>query len=143
MNTQTLFGKMNIIYYITLVAAIIETVLAIPVLGGIIVMTSVYSPLGILMVLYIAGLVFAITTQSLKGADQYNIEISGFKTKFIIGIVAAAIAVIPVVGWILHIVMAVIMWSQYLTISSLKEKVSKDNIIEDIKQEDIHSDDQN
>lgn len=143
MNTQTLFSKINIIYYVTLVAAIIETVLAIPVLGGIIVMTSVYSPLGILMILYIAGLVFAITAQSMKSADRYNIELSNYKTKFIIGIVAAAIAVIPVVGWILHIVMAVLMWSQYLTVSNLKDKVSKDNIVEDIKQEDIHSDDQN
>ncbi|WP_429970328.1 hypothetical protein ACQW5G_04770 [Fructilactobacillus sp. Tb1] len=138
---NNLYSKINIIYYLTLVAAIIETIGAIPVLGGLIIVLSAGAPLVALAGLYIAGLIFTIQAQNEPGADRYNIELAGMKNKCIIGIICAIVAFIPIVGWVLHIVMAIIMWLQYSSLMTLKNKISKDNLVDDIKAEDVKSDD--
>lgn len=137
---NTLYSKINIMYYLTLVAAIIETIGAIPIVGGSIIILSFESPLVALIGLYVAGLIFTIQAQNTPGANRYNIELSSVKVKFITGIVCAVIASIPFVGWILHIVMAIIMWLQYTSLMSIKNQVAKDDVIEDVKAEDVKND---
>lgn len=137
---NTLYSKINIMYYLTLVAAIIETIGAIPIVGGSIIILSFESPLVALIGLYVAGLIFTIQAQNTPSANRYNIELSSVKVKFITGIVCAVIAFIPFVGWILHIVMAIIMWLQYTSLMSIKNKVAKDDVIEDVKAEDVKND---
>lgn len=134
---NTLYSKINIIYYLTLVAAIIETIGAVPVLGGLVIIISVDAPLIALVGLYVAGLIFTIQAQGTPGADRYNIELSGIKTKFIVGIICAIVAFIPIIGWILHIVMTIIMWLQYSNLIRMKNKVAKDDVIKDVKAEDV------
>ncbi|KRN78827.1 hypothetical protein IV52_GL001107 [Fructilactobacillus lindneri DSM 20690 = JCM 11027] len=124
-----------------MIAAIIESVLLIPVIGGVIVVSTLWFPLIALIGLYIAGLVIVSQAETTGGSDRYATELSTAKTKYIVGIACAAIAFIPFIGWILHIVMAVMMWLQFVTWTNIKEKLSKDNIIADVKAEDVKSDD--
>lgn len=143
MMQNTLYSKINILYYLTLVAAIVETIGAIPVLGGLIIIVSAGAPLVALLGIYVAGLIFTIQAQSTPGADRYNIELASIKTKFITGIICAIVAFIPIIGWILHIVMAIIMWLQYTSLMGMKTKVAKDDVIEDVKAEDVKTDNDN
>ena len=80
-----------------LVTAIGETILAIPVLGGIIVLSSAWSALGILFALHIVTLIFAVKNNKGKAGS-------------ILGIVTNILGWIPILGWILHIASAVLLW---------------------------------
>lgn len=79
-----------------LITGILEAILAIPVLGGIIILSNGWMPLVIMLVLHIITLVLAVRVQGpLAGS--------------IIGITAAALGWIPFVGWILHAAAAIVL----------------------------------
>ncbi|MBW2995265.1 hypothetical protein KY312_02845 [Candidatus Woesearchaeota archaeon] len=83
-----------------LVTAIGETVLAVPLLGGLLVVSTLWITLGIMLVLHILTLIFC---------NKRKLPITGN----IIGIVASVLGIIPVLGWILHIVTAVFLWLEF------------------------------
>jgi hypothetical protein len=76
---------------IGLIALILELLLAIPVLGGTIVIGTAYIILGVTLILHIVALVVAANT----GAVKYP---------GIIGIITSVLAWIPFLGWVLHVV---------------------------------------
>lgn len=78
-------------------AAILETLFAIPILGGTIILGLMWIPLALALVLHIVALVF---TQKANSS----------KTGPIIGIVASVLGFIPFVGWLLHVSAAVFNW---------------------------------
>ncbi|WNQ10921.1 hypothetical protein MJA45_25450 [Paenibacillus aurantius] len=74
----------------------LEAVLGIPFVGGLIVLSLAWVPLGIMLVLHIITLLMA----SKEG---------GSRVGSVVGIVTSVIAFIPVVGMIMHILTAVIL----------------------------------
>ncbi len=84
-----------------LAAAIIETIFAIPILGGLIILFLSWLPLVAALVLHIITLV--ITLQ-----EERNPAPS------IVGIIASTLGVIPFLGWILHVAAAILNWIGYL-----------------------------
>lgn len=74
----------------------LEAFLGIPVLGGLIVISFFWTPLLVMLILHIVTLVFC---------SQENEDKAGS----IVGIVTSCIAVIPVVGMIMHITTAIIL----------------------------------
>lgn len=72
----------------------LEALLAIPLLGGSIVIGLAYIPLAIMLILHIVTL---ILTQQQGGA----------KVGSILGIVTSCVAWIPFVGWVMHVLSAV------------------------------------
>jgi len=74
--------------------AILETIFAIPVLGMVFIVGLVWIPLAIALVGHIIALVFSVKYQTKKTAP-------------IMGIIAATVGLIPIVGWILHILTAI------------------------------------
>jgi len=83
-----------------LVTGILEGVLGIPVLGGLIVMGLAYIPLFVMFILHIITLVFALK----ESKDVHG---------SIVGIVTSAIAWIPFVGMIMHIITAILLLVSY------------------------------
>lgn len=79
-----------------------EAFLAIPVLGGAFVIGSGYSLLGLMFVLHAVTLILAIRDFSPKSGS-------------IVGLVTSAFAWIPLIGWFLHAVSAVILIIQAVT----------------------------
>lgn len=77
------------------VALIIEILLAIPILGGTIVIGSAYTALAVEGIIHIIVLILAFKASSSKLSS-------------ILGIVTACLAAIPFLGWILHVITAVI-----------------------------------
>lgn len=75
------------------ITGIFEACLAIPVIGGLFVITNGYSPLMVMLILHIITLV-------LSKRDQ------GPMIGSIIGIVTSCLAWIPILGFILHIITA-------------------------------------
>ncbi|MCW1927417.1 hypothetical protein [Bhargavaea beijingensis] len=73
-----------------------EAFLAIPFLGGLYVISSGYSLLGVMFVLHIITLILAIRDYSAKSGS-------------VVGLVTSAIAWIPVIGWFMHAVSAVLL----------------------------------
>ena len=73
-----------------------EAVLGIPFLGGAIILGFSWVPLLIMLALHITTLVFAKKE-------------GGSVTGSILGIVTSCIAVIPVVGWIMHVITAIVL----------------------------------
>lgn len=84
-----------------LASAIGETVLGIPVLGWMIVLSLAWLPLGIMFVLHIITLVSATKLEDGKKAGS------------IVGIVCSVLAWIPVVWLLLHIASAIVLWLEY------------------------------
>lgn len=82
---------------------LMELVLAIPVLGGIIVIANGYLPLSIMFFLHLLGLVFAIAGKQSKSGH-------------ILGMIGNIIAVIPIIGMISHAIIGIIMVFQGLSI---------------------------
>lgn len=74
----------------------LEAFFAIPILGGIIIFGTSWAPLGIMLALHIVTLVFA--------AREYT-----SKTGSIFGIVTSVVGVIPFLGFVMHVVTAVIL----------------------------------
>ncbi len=73
-----------------------ELVLAIPFLGGIIVIGTGYVALGVMLLLHIVTLVLCT-----------NLKEPGYGS--IMGIITSVLAWIPVLGWLLHLVTAVLL----------------------------------
>lgn len=86
-----------------LAAAILETVLAIPVFGGFFVVSMCWTPLVAALVLHIVALVFACASNPQQP-----------KVGSIIGICASVIGIIPIVGFILHVIAAIVNYIQAL-----------------------------
>ena len=79
-----------------LVSGILEAILAIPILGGTIVVGFLYLPLTVMFVLHIVTLV-------LSKRDREPIAGS------IVGIVTSVVGWIPVLGWAMHLISAIIL----------------------------------
>jgi hypothetical protein len=88
--------KENKISGMKLACAIGETILAIPILGAMIIIGLLWTPLLLMGVLHIVTL--SLTSKERKMAGN------------ILGIVASAIGWIPFVGFVLHILAAVFCW---------------------------------
>jgi len=84
-----------------LAAAILETVLAIPVWGGVFIVSLAWTPLVAALILHIVALVFACEAKPKQP-----------KVGSIIGICASVIGIIPIVGFILHVIAAVFNYIQ-------------------------------
>lgn len=76
------------------VTGLLELFLAIPLLGGSIVISSAYVALGVMLVLHIVTFVVASNH-------------GGAKAGSILGIITSCLAWIPFVGWILHLLTAI------------------------------------
>jgi len=77
-------------------SAILETILALPVIGAMLIIGCFWLPLAITLILHITTLI--ITKQNKK------------QTGSILGIITSCIGWIPFVGWILHILSAIFLW---------------------------------
>lgn len=75
------------------ISGALEGVLAIPILGGLIVMFNSYTPLIVMLVLHIVTLAISIQAKVNKHGS-------------ILGIVTSCLAWIPILGWIMHILSA-------------------------------------
>lgn len=83
----------TIVFILALLATVFEGVLAIPVIGGSIVIGTYYGALGVMFLLHAAVLVLRILDK--KGE---SLVAPGF------GMVASVLAVIPFLGFMLHVV---------------------------------------
>lgn len=79
-----------------LITGIFEIIIGVPVLGGLIVINMLYVPLVVMLALHIVTLVLA---------SQHNADKHGS----ILGIVTSVIAIIPVVGMIMHLITGVLL----------------------------------
>lgn len=78
------------------VSGALEVLLAIPVLGGLIVMGTSYSVLGIMLILHIVTLVLSAKEKGpLYGS--------------VVGIVTSVIAWIPIIGWVMHLISGILL----------------------------------
>lgn len=74
----------------------LELLLAIPFLGGLIVLSTVYVALGVMLVLHIVTLIMSRDeSEPVYGS--------------VMGIITSVLAWIPFVGWLLHVVTAVLL----------------------------------
>ncbi len=87
-------GLASVVRILKIVNGGIETVLGIPVIGGAIVIALLWTPLFFMLASHIVTLILAIKSNKSKIAP-------------ILGIVTSAIAWIPIVGMIMHIVTAI------------------------------------
>ena len=78
------------------VKAIGEAFLAVPFIGGIVVLSTSYSILGVMFILHAVTLILAIRDHSAKSGS-------------ILGLATSIFAWIPFVGWFLHLVTAVVL----------------------------------
>ncbi|WP_340081453.1 hypothetical protein [Terribacillus sp. FSL K6-0262] len=79
-----------------LITGIMEAILAVPVLGGLIILSNGWMPLVIMLILHIITLVLAV-------------QVKGPLAGSIMGIVASCLGWIPFVGWMLHAAAAVVL----------------------------------
>lgn len=82
----------TIVFILALLATVFEGVLAIPVIGGTIVIGTYYGALGVMFLLHAAVLVLRILDK--KGE---SLVAPGF------GMVASVLAVVPFLGFVLHV----------------------------------------
>jgi len=92
-SMNNMYSKTNALR-IYMAATILEIILAIPVLGGTMVVLSAYIVLFIALVLHIVALIFGAKAKMSKIAP-------------IIGIVTSLLAWIPILGWLLHTTTAI------------------------------------
>lgn len=83
----------TIVFILALLATVFEGVLAIPVIGGTIVIGTYYGALGVMFLLHAAVLVLRILD---KKGD--SLVAPGF------GMVASVLGVVPFLGFVLHVV---------------------------------------
>ena len=93
-ETQPKKFKWSVSRGLQLGAAILETIFAIPVLGGVIIVGMLWIPLIFALALHIISLIFTIKEQRTKTAP-------------VMGIIASTVGLIPMIGWVLHILAAV------------------------------------
>lgn len=78
------------------ISGIFELVLAVPIVGGAIVMGTGYSALGFMLVLHAVTLILSLRNQEAIYGSVW-------------GILASFLAWIPVLGWILHLIAAILL----------------------------------
>lgn len=71
-----------------------ETFLAIPFVGGMIILAYEWIPLGIALILHLVTLIFSIKTRHGKIGS-------------ILGIITSIIGLVPFVGWVMHVATAI------------------------------------
>ena len=101
-----------------LVAAIAETILAIPLLGGTVVITLLYIPLLITLALHITALVMSSKESLSKAAP-------------IVGIATSLLAWIPGLGWAMHLTTAILYFLSLFGPLQPQKKEDANNSIED------------
>lgn len=79
-----------------IVTGILEACLAIPILGGIVVISLLYTPLFVMLALHIVALVMS-KKEGTSGTGS------------ILGIVTSFVAWIPFVGWVMHLITAILL----------------------------------
>lgn len=79
---------------LSIVILLFEATLAIPVIGGVIVISSGYTVIGLMLALHIANLVLRI----IDGQSKFTP---------IFGIVLTLLTWIPVIGWLVHCALAI------------------------------------
>ncbi|WP_053373173.1 hypothetical protein [Paenibacillus sp. FJAT-27812] len=89
---RIIFTGSRILKWIT---GILELILAIPIIGGSIVISSWYSALGVMLILHIVAFVLS----SKNNEPKYGSAV---------GIVTSLLAWIPFLGWVLHLVSAIL-----------------------------------
>lgn len=88
-----------------IIAGVLEAILAIPVLGGSIVIGLLYFPLLVMLIIHIVGLVLSLK----DGTSKYG---------SIVGIVTSLVAWIPLVGWTMHLLSAILLFISAATSKS-------------------------
>lgn len=83
-----------------LAAAIVETILGIPLLGALIIVGTLWTVLILSLTLHIITLIFSIKENKNKNPS-------------ILGIITSAIGWIPIVGMIMHIITAIFYWTDW------------------------------
>jgi hypothetical protein len=83
-----------------LVTAIVETLFAIPILGGIIILGMLWMPLVIMLAFHIVTLVLSVKNKSAFSGS-------------VVGIIASVLGVIPILGWMLHLASAIVLWINF------------------------------
>ncbi|WP_048600381.1 hypothetical protein [Rubeoparvulum massiliense] len=74
----------------------LEAFLGIPIVGGLIIFSSAWTPLFVMLVLHIVTLIFSINERTNRHGS-------------ILGIVTSCVGVIPIVGMIMHIITGVVL----------------------------------
>ncbi len=88
--------KMKISVALLWITGLAEALLAIPFIGGGFVISTGYSALGVMFVLHAITLFFCFREYSPKAGS-------------ILGIITSTIAWIPVIGWVFHLITAVVL----------------------------------
>ncbi len=83
-----------------LVTAIGESVLAIPVVGGLMIILSLWSLLFVMLGLHIATVVLYSKDKKRSKAN-------------VLGIVTSVVGFIPIVGWIMHVITTIVLWVSF------------------------------
>ncbi len=83
-----------------LVTAIMESLLAVPIFGFLLIISTFWIILGVMLILHIITLVFSI-----RENKSYYGSISG--------IFASVLGIIPFLGWTLHLITAVLLWVSF------------------------------
>ncbi|WPS85292.1 hypothetical protein SMD22_01305 (plasmid) [Brevibacillus halotolerans] len=87
-----------------------ELLLAIPILGGVFILSNGWAPL------FIAGILHAVVAVFFLANKQFSI------TGNVVGIIGALLGVIPFVGWFFHMVAAFILLIESICITRKKSK---------------------
>ncbi len=85
---------MSVVNILKWVSGGLEAFFGIPVIGGTIILSFLWTPLAFMFVLHLVTLVFAIITNKNKHGS-------------ILGIITSCIAWIPIVGMVMHIITAI------------------------------------
>ncbi|GGI41005.1 hypothetical protein [Mammaliicoccus stepanovicii] len=94
-------GIKTVLLVLSIILLISELLLAIPFIGGSIVLSTGYNAL------VLNGTLYFISTIILLIDNQNTVKVIFIIP--LIGLIASFVAIIPVIGWILHIVMVVLM----------------------------------
>ncbi len=89
------------------ITAIAEGFLAIPIIGGAFVIGTNYSALGVMFLLHAITLILSIRERQGKGAS-------------ILGLITSVVSIIPIIGWIMHLLTAVALLLSALTSNRTK-----------------------
>lgn len=87
---------MSIVTLLKWVTGGIEAFLGIPLVGGMFILSSAWATLGVMLVLHLVTLVLSIKNEKVSVGS-------------IFGILASMLGVIPIVGWFLHVLTAIIL----------------------------------
>ncbi|WP_239748172.1 MULTISPECIES: hypothetical protein [unclassified Mammaliicoccus] len=94
-------GIKSVLLVLSIILVVSELLLAIPSLGGGIVLSTGYNAL------VLNGTLYFITTLILLIDNQNSVKVIFVIP--LIGLIASFVAIIPIIGWLLHIVMVVLM----------------------------------